>query len=210
MKFQLITLAALVAPIFAHSLPRTALAAREATSLDLVERRAEIMARAGEVEFDDETQGSLAYIFNAIDSIPDDVLAAGDDATNKWLVDHGYRSNSTAGVKRDEDHASVWERAPEPQPEEGLDSVELAKRVNWWKVAKCVGAIVQLLATTAVPAAKLLRIKKYINALGGAKQAVQLLLKATSRAEKLKAGGEVLVNLAAELSGISSVQKACF
>jgi hypothetical protein len=83
-------------------------------------------------------------------------------------------------------------------------------RASIWKIAKCVAAIVQLLATTAVPAAKLLKIKGYIKALGGAKQAVKLMLGATSKAEKLKAGGEILVNLSAELLGINSVKSNCF
>ncbi|KAK4149795.1 hypothetical protein C8A00DRAFT_37612 [Chaetomidium leptoderma] len=97
--------------------------------------------------------------------------------------------------------------------EEGLSIVErgeLVARASLWKITKCVAAIVQLIGTTAVPAAKLLRIKKYIKALGGAKQAVKLMLGATSKAEKLRVGGKALVNLAAELLGISTVKKNCF
>ncbi|GAB1312528.1 hypothetical protein MFIFM68171_02738 [Madurella fahalii] len=91
-----------------------------------------------------------------------------------------------------------------------LERGEIAARASIWKITKCVAAIVQLLATTAVPAAKLLRIKKYIKALGGTKEAVKLLLGATTRAEKLRVGGEILVNLSAELLGISTVKTHCF
>ncbi|KAH8911592.1 hypothetical protein BR93DRAFT_965372 [Coniochaeta sp. PMI_546] len=160
-------------------------------------------AAAADFNFTTDFDSPLNNLFSTFENIPDSVLEQGDDALDKWLVEHGVREPG-AKLKRSDDHvetrdeASVFERAA------------LQARVSWWKVAKCVAAIVQLLATTAIPAAKILRIKKYIEALGGAKRAVELLLKATSRAEKLKAGGEVLVNLAAELLGISSVKNNCF
>lgn len=147
----------------------------------------------------------LDHLFAEIERIPDSVLQQGDDALHKWLVDNGDRA-ADENLKRDVD-------GPFESEDEVLSILErgeLVARASLWKIAKCVAAIVQLLATTAVPAAKLLRIKKYIKALGGTKQAVKLLLGATTKAEKLKAGGEILVNLAAELLGISTVKNNCF
>ena len=87
-----------------------------------------------------------------------------------------------------------------------LERGELAAQASLGKISKCVVAIVHLLGTTAIPAAKLLRIKKCIKALGGTKQAIKLVLGATSPAEKLKVGGQAL---AAELLGISTVKNNC-
>ncbi|KAK4234781.1 hypothetical protein C8A03DRAFT_18379 [Achaetomium macrosporum] len=165
----------------------------------------DISEAAANFNFTSDFDFALDRLLAEIESIPDDVLAAGDEALHKWLVEHGDRAgDDSENLKRDEDSSDI----------EGLTTLlergELMARASWWKVTKCVAAIVQLLATTAVPAAKLLRIKKYIEALGGVKQAVQLLLGATTKAEKLKAGGEALVALSAELLGISTVKNNCF
>ena len=152
---------------------------------------------AANFNFTTDFDGPLNSFFSTLENIPDSVLEQGDDALDKWLLEHGMREPGVTPKRSDETSRS--------EPPAALQA-----RASWWRVAKCVAAIVQMLATTAVPAAKIFRIKKYIEALGGAKQAVQLLLGATSRAEKLKAGGEVLVNLSAELLGISSVKNNCF
>lgn len=210
MKFQIITIAAAFMATSAVALP----AADVTADSKAVFARAEAADTAADFNFTTDFDGPLNNLFATLEDIPDSVLEAGDDALDKWLVDHGVREPG-AKLRRsesdeqppfvvkargdgDDDTMSLFERSA------------LQARVSWWKVAKCVASIVQVLATTAIPAAKILRIKKYIEALGGAKQAVELLLKATSRAEKLKAGGEVLVNLAAELMGISSVKNNCF
>ncbi|KAK4169787.1 hypothetical protein QBC43DRAFT_283346 [Cladorrhinum sp. PSN259] len=160
-----------------------------------------ISATAANFNFTREFNFPLDYLFGEIEAIPDEVLEKGDEALHEWLVANGDRAPDEK-LKRDtldsDESLSIFERG------------ELAARASIWKIAKCVAAIVQLLATTAVPAAKLLRIKKYIKALGGTKEAVKLLLGATTKAEKLKAGGEILVNLSAELLGISSVKNNCF
>lgn len=161
-----------------------------------------IPAAAADFNFTTDFSFALDRLFAEIEKIPDEVLEKGDEALHEWLVAHGWRAGDAELPKRDTagsgNAASILERG------------KIVARASAWKVSTCVAAIVQLLATTAVPAAKLLRIKKYIEALGGVKQAVQLLLGATTRAEKLKAGGEALVYLSAELLGISTVQKHCF
>lgn len=149
--------------------------------------------------FTPDHRDALTSLFDTVLSIPDDVLAAGDGAAQAWLVQHGVAGPDTLGQVA----VVVEKRAP-------AEIAAVAPQASIWKIAKCVAAIVQLLATTAIPAAKLLKIKKLIEALGGTRKAVELILKATSKAEKLKAGGQALVALAAELLGISAVKNNCF
>lgn len=154
--------------------------------------------------FTSEFSLPLDHLFTQIESIPDEVLEQGDEALHKWLVEHGYRApdktlKQDVDVPHENDNPTIFER-----------DVLLARDPSWVDIARCVAAIFELLVTTAVPALKILRIKRYIAALGGARQAVKLLLGATTRAEKLKAGGQALLNLADELLGISSVMEACF
>ena len=70
----------------------------------------------------------------------------------------------------------------------------------------CVGALGTLLVTTALPAARILKIKKYVKSLGGVTDAVRYLLGIKGAAS----GGEALKNLILELSGIASVTDNCF
>ena len=171
-------------------------------TVEVVEARAVTANDAtANFNFTSDFDFALDRLLAEIDEIPDDVLEKGDETLHQWLVEHGNRAGNEK-LKRDDnseaENLSLLERG------------ELAARASLWKIAKCVAAIVQLLGTTAIPAAKLLRIKKYIKALGGTKKAVELLLKATTRAEKLKVGGQALVALAAELLGISTVKNNCF
>jgi hypothetical protein len=217
MKFQLITAALFVASVAAlpaaqsdnHGLiPDTDDFVDDGIdTISVVEtvqaRGVTVSDTAANFNFTTDFDFALDRLLAEIDEIPDDILEKGDDALHKWLVDHGHRAGNEKlkrddGSEEDAANLSLLERG------------ELAARASIWKIAKCVAAIVQLLATTAIPAAKLLRIKKYIKALGGTKQAVKLLLGATTKAEKLKVGGQALVALAAELLGISTVKNNCF
>lgn len=74
---------------------------------------------------------------------------------------------------------------------------------------KCAGAIAAFIASNAIAAAKIIRIKKYIEALGGVKEAAELLLKASTTAERLKEGGEALALLAGEILGFSLISNNC-
>jgi hypothetical protein len=80
---------------------------------------------------------------------------------------------------------------------------------DWWKIASCTGAIAFFVASTMFAAAKILKVKRYIKALGGTKEAVKLIVGATTAEERLRVGGQALVSLALELSGIASL-KVCF
>ncbi|CAP65613.1 uncharacterized protein PODANS_6_11025 [Podospora anserina S mat+] len=215
MKFQLLTTAAaffvatvtaIPAPYDNHGLlPDTDDFENDAGVPAVLEARAQAPATwATNFNFTRDFDFPLDHLFAEIERIPDDILEKGDEVLHQWLIANGDREPETA-LKRDTDYVDAVE-----QNLSLFERGELAARASLWKIAKCVAAIVQLLATTAVPAAKLLRIKKYIKALGGAKQAVKLMLGATTKAEKLKAGGEILVNLSAELLGISTVKNNCF
>ncbi|KAJ3498809.1 hypothetical protein NLG97_g823 [Lecanicillium saksenae] len=185
MQFSLIALAGL--------LPSALAAVASPVEARALEANQNFEVAAGNYNFTEDFGPALAYTFNAIASIPDDVLAEGDDAANKWFVENNYRS---AGLQlaADTDEAAVS---------------ELEAR-GFWQVTKCVGSVMWAIGSTAIPVAKIARIKKYIEALGGVKKAVQLMLGATSKAEKLKAGGQALVSLSAELLGIAGVKANCF
>jgi hypothetical protein len=77
-------------------------------------------------------------------------------------------------------------------------------------IVGCAGAIAWLIASTAIPVAKILKIKKLIGALGGVSKAVRIFWGASFSYEKLKALGGAAGALAAELLGITSVQQKCF
>lgn len=77
-------------------------------------------------------------------------------------------------------------------------------------VVGCAAAIAFLIASTAIPAAKILKIKRLIDTLGGVSKAVKILWGASFKWEKIKALGGTAAALGAELLGISSVQQKCF
>lgn len=79
-----------------------------------------------------------------------------------------------------------------------------------WQVTRCVAAITWVIGSTVFAGAKILRIKKYIAALGGLKSAATLIMGATTAAERFKVGGSALMNLASEILGIAAVQDNCF
>lgn len=192
MQFSLLALAGLIpstlAAVAASPIESRALAANQ-----------NFQAAASNFNFTEDFAPALDYALSALYSIPDDVLGAGDEATNKWFIDHNYRSSVAKLNADDGDDEDLAAR----------DLIELDAR-GFWEVTKCVGSIMWAIGSTAIPIAKIARIKKYIEALGGVKKAVELMLGATSKAEKLKAGGQALVSLSAELLGISAVKANCF
>ncbi|WP_139195139.1 hypothetical protein [Curtobacterium sp. MCBA15_001] len=77
-------------------------------------------------------------------------------------------------------------------------------------IVGCAGAIAWLIASTAIPAAKILKIKRLIEGLGGVAKAVQLFWGASFKWEKIQALGGAAAALGAELLGIAAVQQKCF
>lgn len=80
---------------------------------------------------------------------------------------------------------------------------------DWWKVAGCAAAISFALGSTVFVGAKLLRIRQYIAALGGVREAARLIVGATTAEERMRVGGEALKSLAAELTGVAAIGAAC-
>lgn len=80
---------------------------------------------------------------------------------------------------------------------------------SFWEIAKCVAAITWLIGSNIVIVAKLIKIKKYIAALGGIRRSAELMIRASTWEERLRIGGGALVGLASEVLGISAVRNNC-
>lgn len=180
--------ATLFAAASATLLLPTIIATPVSSPVDLA-RRGEVLARdnaADELNLKDDDDhkvwAELERVFGAIEEIPDEVLEKGDDETDKWLVEHGYRAHH--------------------------DKRDLEDR-GFFDVARCVAAIAAFIGSNAIAAAKILRIKKYIEALGGIRKSAELLLKASNAEERLKYGGEALALLAGEILGTGIIAKNC-
>lgn len=122
----------------------------------------------------------VTELLRIVDQIPEDVLQQGDAATNKWV---------TANIR------------PQNAPPEGMASAA--------SFVGCSGAILATIGTTVFPAAKLLKIKRYMNALGGTTEAIKILWGASFNYEKLQALGGTAAALGAELLGITAIKEAC-
>ncbi|PLS28272.1 hypothetical protein CGZ88_0434 [Bifidobacterium anseris] len=111
------------------------------------------------------------------------------------LLDH-YESIPDIVLEQGDVALQAWKEA---HPQEG--------RAGFWG---CAAAVAGVIATTAFPAAKILKIKKLIKALGGVRSAIKIMAGASFNYEKLKALGGAAAALAAELTGIGSVKSQCF
>lgn len=78
---------------------------------------------------------------------------------------------------------------------------------GWWECSLAIGGV---LVTTAVPIAKLVKIKRLVKALGGGVQAAKIIFGASLAGEKWAALGGAAKDLVLELAGVTSVKKACF
>jgi hypothetical protein len=116
-----------------------------------------------------------------IQSVPDEVLAQGDAATAAWFREHGRGAGDDRGL--------VTTQA---------------------SVLGCTAAIATVIASTAFPAAKILKVKKLIGELGGVAKAVEIFSGASFSYEKLQVVGGAALALAGELIGITSIKEECF
>ncbi|HDR4457504.1 hypothetical protein OB988_26795 [Bacillus cereus] len=80
---------------------------------------------------------------------------------------------------------------------------------DWVKIGKCSGALAAFVGGNLIAVSKLIKIKKYINALGGFGEAAKLLVQASTWEERMRVGGQALVGLAGELTGATGVWAAC-
>lgn len=118
---------------------------------------------------------------NVLMSIPDAVLVQGDAATAQWLQQNRGALGSGSGVA--------------------------TMAADFWG---CSGSIVLALGGVALPAAKILKIKKLMNELGGVTEAVRMMWGASFSYEKMQAAGGALGALGAELLGIAGIKEKCF
>lgn len=183
MKAQILAVASLLAGIaaaFPSATAEDALAARADNDL-------------AELEINVQAAIPLEVLFAEIESIPDEILLAGDEVTNDWLIEHGLRQPDAVSEESKRDLVV----------REDNDVVQLEDRGLWG----CVWAI----GKAAFPAAKLLKIKKYVKALGGVKKAAQKILKAGKNYKKaIKIGGQTLWNLIKLISGFDEIERECF
>jgi len=131
------------------------------------------------------TEAQLAEMEEAlavIDRIPDSVLQAGDAATQQWLAENA------------------------PAPATG-GAGEVTTQAN---VLGCGAAIATVIASTAFPAAKILKAKALIKELGGVAEAAKILWGASFSYEKVQALGGAAAALAGELIGITQIKEQCF
>lgn len=152
--------------------------------------------------FDESSADNLASVFDAIESIPDDLFDEGDDAVKNWLKAHGFTLPTPQ--KRSPTITSADSGSEIANP------VTLAARQTWWVISNCIIQIGILIAENGIPLARLRRIKELIGLLGGARQVAKMLLKAKSMKELYAIGGPYLQDIAEELLGFGVVAKACF
>ncbi|MDR0614720.1 MAG: hypothetical protein LBF82_01985 [Lactobacillales bacterium] len=115
--------------------------------------------------------------------------ANGDTASTSYIVDGNQLTQHI-----DFDEHSVFPIVADP---------------NWGRITKCVGALAWLVASTAFGVVKITKIKRYMQALGGIREAAILMVTCSTNEERLQHGGQALLNLAAEISGISGVAEHC-
>ncbi|MFI6055088.1 hypothetical protein ACIBCO_34000 [Streptomyces violascens] len=80
---------------------------------------------------------------------------------------------------------------------------------GWWQATKCVAAVTLAVASAAVPAAKILKLKAFIKKAGSVKEAAYLLIRVAKGEEKISELGATLGGLAGSILGIDSIKKQC-
>jgi hypothetical protein len=80
---------------------------------------------------------------------------------------------------------------------------------SFWHVTRCAGAIAWFLGTNIVVPLKLLKIRRYVQSLGGIRASASLMLRASTWTERMNIGGGALVGLAAEVAGVAAIQDNC-
>ena len=78
-----------------------------------------------------------------------------------------------------------------------------------WHVARCAAAVVVAVASLAIPLSKLLKLKAFVRAVGGARNAASLMVGASSRAEKARVISAAIGAGAAEILGIDAIITNC-
>ncbi|MBU0279387.1 hypothetical protein [Gemella sp. zg-1178] len=139
------------------------------------------------IKLSEEDIRYLETFFNQIEKIPEDLLLNGN---SKEIKNYLIKNKIPLNIYND----NIGETK---------DSIFIIQPRGFWG---CVGSLGTLIVSTAVPAAKILKIKKYVKHLGGVTDAVRYLL----GIKGAESGGAVLKSLILELSGIASVTESCF
>lgn len=174
--------------------------------------QAEAYSRQG-VEID-QAGRPKALIVSGMGSIPHAAQARAE-ATAAYARD---RNNILEQAQQHRDEAaaklSKLTGAPlkeKPAGEEPVQAI-VGSHELFGKYGDCGIAIATMLAGNMVAWSKILKIKKYIEELGGLSQAVELVMKAgnaADRAEALEHAGVALAMLVGELTGVGGIAKAC-
>lgn len=151
-----------------------------------LEARVDSHANVTPFPFDEAHAAVLEDAFNAIASIPPDVLDSGEDALKAWITTH------------------------EAVPKVSARSASLEPRQSFFHILQCAGAIIKAVAENYFPIAKLRRLKELVQVLGGARNVAKLLLRAKTFHQILIIGGPELLEIAEILLGITNVVNSCF
>lgn len=147
--------------------------------------------KKNEVNFTHEDAESLIPIFEAIVNAPDELLLKGTgEQIRAYFKEQGvslHVYNELYG--------------------ENASSIKIYKDRSAWRCALAIGTAI---VTVAIPAAKIGKIKKYIKALGGVREAAGLLVGATTVQEKLSGTLEALKNILLTITGIAEIRDHCF
>ena len=135
------------------------------------------------------SEQSFVDFFNYIMNIPDTILQQGDNATENWIKQHPRRGNPYGNASYSAFHMS---------------------RPDVSSPYRCTLAVSALLVTTALPALKIIKIKRYVESVGGVVEAARLVVGASSATEKAAEVLKALKGLIGELLGITAVSQFCF
>jgi len=80
---------------------------------------------------------------------------------------------------------------------------------TFWHVTRCAAAVAWFVGTNIIAPLRLLKVKRYIQSLGGLRASANLMLRASTWVERINIGGGALVGLAAEIAGVAAIQDNC-
>ncbi|EKD05093.1 hypothetical protein A1Q2_00637 [Trichosporon asahii var. asahii CBS 8904] len=174
-----------------NSAPVLADSAFEARDIDMVARDD---ADDDDFELDPETSALL----DRLDSIPADVLDAGEDATASWL-------SSNLWVPHTERALSIFET----DGTEGTLDLD-ARADKPFNAPKCLTAMGVALGMNAFPITKVVRIVKIFKKFGDMKKTISRFRAVRTVKGIRDVGGKELVELATIIAGVDAVATKCF
>lgn len=142
-------------------------------------------------EFTDEDIESIIPVLEVIDKIPVELLKTGSQEEIEAFC---RQQGGALNIYND----YIGEKAAKI-PQYTLNR-------SW---GKCALALGQLIVTVGIPASKILKIKKYIAALGGVREAAALLAGATTASEKAQGILVALGGVLATITGIDGIREHC-